>query len=222
MAVKINKEITVEKCVKHSTSTVDLVTTFCHLRDFWHLLHWPKSQSIQSVSQLLDLICSASILYADHVCRELTNSGYFDVKSAVQLSTEMCISVNNLEYVRNFLSHCYKYFDVYSLDTIMKQSQFSDIVPVSNQLTVTIDDLNNRISSILKRIPVQIEHSLKKLIFHLAWSPECLPTNQAIEPLFEYLYNHLQMLNMAMLRSNFQKVLIQVSQIFKQTIFKIF
>ena len=48
---------------------------------------------------------------------------------------------------------------------------------------------------------------LKKAMFHLAWSPDSLPTTDAITPLLEYLHSHLSSLNSALLPRNFEKVL---------------
>lgn len=48
---------------------------------------------------------------------------------------------------------------------------------------------------------------LKKCIFHLAWSPDTLPTTDAIVPLQEYLDSHLISLNMNLIPKNFHKVL---------------
>ena len=45
---------------------------------------------------------------------------------------------------------------------------------------------------------------LKKAMFHLAWSPDSLPTSEAIAPLLEYLDMHLVVLNSALLSVNFQ------------------
>ena len=48
---------------------------------------------------------------------------------------------------------------------------------------------------------------LKKAMFHLAWSPDSLPTSEAIAPLLEYLDMHLVVLNSALLIVNFNRVL---------------
>ena len=54
---------------------------------------------------------------------------------------------------------------------------------------------------------------LKKTMFHLAWSPDSLPTTDAIAPLLEYLDGHLLALNSALLPRNFEKVLCNIWEV---------
>lgn len=51
---------------------------------------------------------------------------------------------------------------------------------------------------------------LKKASFHLAWSPDSLPTSEAIAPLLELLDSHLISLNAALLPRNFERVLADI------------
>ena len=57
------------------------------------------------------------------------------------------------------------------------------------------------------RVNLQMRPPLKKAMFHLAWSPDSLPTSEAIAPLLEYLDMHLVVLNSALLIVNFNRVL---------------
>lgn len=60
-----------------------------------------------------------------------------------------------------------------------------------------------------------MQETLRKAMFHVAWSPDTLPTNEAVEPLFDYLHTHLQALNLALLPQNFHKVLYEVRKAVK-------
>lgn len=103
-AVELQKPCEGDKLVKHSSSAVDVVAMFCQLRDFWRLLQWPKAHSIPLLSQLLDCICSAALLYADMTYQGLMESGYFDRLGPFKICDEMCMASNNLEYVYKFVS----------------------------------------------------------------------------------------------------------------------
>lgn len=52
--------------------------------------------------------------------------------------------------------------------------------------------------------------SLKKAMFHLAWSPDSLPTTEAISPLLELLDGYLTSLNAALLPRNFERSLADI------------
>lgn len=54
---------------------------------------------------------------------------------------------------------------------------------------------------------------LKKVMFHLAWSPDSLPTSEAISPLLEYLDIHLTALNESLLPENFNRALREVWEV---------
>lgn len=85
---------------------------------------------------------------------------------------------------------------------------------LTNQLDSTLSQFLVRIMDILKRVGPQMQETLRKAMFHVAWSPDTLPTNEAVEPLFDYLHTHLQALNVALLPQNFHKVLYEVRERF--------
>lgn len=178
-----------EKMVKHSSSAVDVVSMFVQLRDFWRLLQWPKAHSIPLLSQLLDCICSAALLYADLVFQTLMETRYFDRPGPFKVCDDMCIAANNLEYVHKFISLLENYFDFLTLESVAPEAQCATL---TNQLDSTLGQLQTRVMDILQRVGPQMQEALKKAMFHLAWSPDTLPTNQAVEPLFDYLHANLQ------------------------------
>lgn len=67
-----------------------------------------------------------------------------------------------------------------------------------------------------------MQEALRKAMFHLAWSPDTLPTSQAVEPLFDYLHNHFLALNIALLPQNFQRVLFEVSKLYDIVLLTLF
>ncbi|XP_044760714.1 BAI1-associated protein 3 [Coccinella septempunctata] len=208
VSVELQKPCEGDKIVKHSSSAVDVVAMFCHLRDFWRLLQWPKAvQSISLLSQLLDCICSAALLYADIIYQGLMETGYFDRLGPFSVCEDMCTALNNLEYVYKFVSLLENYFDFVTLESIASESQFFTL---KNQLEGTSSQFQLRMTDIIQRVGPQMQETLRKTMFHVAWSPDTLPTNQAVEPLFDYLHSHLQLLNLYLLPQNFQKVLLEV------------
>lgn len=84
------------------------------------------------------------------------------------------------------------------------------VATLTNQLDSTLSQLQSRVMDILRRVGPQMQEALRKAMFHVAWSPDTLPTSEAVEPLFEYLHHHLQALNIALLPQNFHRVLYEV------------
>ncbi|XP_022901984.1 BAI1-associated protein 3 isoform X2 [Onthophagus taurus] len=206
-AVELQKPCDGDRLVKHSSSAVDIVAMFCQLRDFWRLLQWPKVHSVPLLSQLLDCICSAALLYADITYQALMETGYFDRLGPFKISDDMCMAANNLEYIYKFISLLENYFDFVTLESIASESQCATL---TSQLDSTLSQLQARVMDILQRVGPQMQDTLRKTMFHVAWSPDTLPTNQAVDPLFDYLHSNLQTLNVALLPQNFQRILYEV------------
>lgn len=93
------------------------------------------------------------------------------------------------------------------MESIASESQYTNL---TNQLDGTLSQLQARVIDILQRVGPQMQETLKKTMFHVAWSPDTLPTNQAVCPLFDYLYTNLQALNLSLLPQNFQRILFEV------------
>ena len=53
----------------------------------------------------------------------------------------------------------------------------------------------------------QLQDALRKHIFHLAWSPDSLPTVDAMAPLMDYLDKNLAVLNARLLKGNYIRAL---------------
>lgn len=101
------------------------------------------------------------------------------------------------------------YFDFVTLESIAPESQ---CLTLANQLDATLSQLQTKVLDILKKVGPSMQESLRKAMFHLAWSPDTLPTNQAMEPLFDYLHGHFLALNVSLLPQNFQRVLFEVRE----------
>lgn len=109
----------------------------------------------------------------------------------------MCVTVNNLEHVRRALSE-------YQIDKTESQNQQD---PADLLLESSLAQLEKRAERVISKLAPSMQVPLQKAVFHLAWSPESLPTNQAIVPLLEYLDVHLSALNSALLTKNFNRAL---------------
>lgn len=196
-AISLDRISEGERIVRHSTSSVDVADILYQMREFWKLLSWPDQKSaINFESQLIDAVCSVSIHYADLIHQQLADTGYYEQQGPFRTSDDMCVTVNNLEHVRRALAE-------YQFDKSDMQNQD----PTDILLETTLAQLENRAERVISKLAPSMQIPLQKAVFHLAWSPESLPTTQAIVPLLEYLDIHLSALNSALLTKNFNRAL---------------
>jgi BAI1-associated protein 3 len=183
-----------EKIVRHSTSAVDTASCIYQLKEFWKLLAWPDMNSgLHYEAQLIEAATSTAQHYMELIHQALTDSGYYENQGPFRLSDDFCVTVNNLEYVRRALSE-------FHTEDLGRQE-------LEAMLDKTLIQTEKIIERVLIHVCIMMHSPLQKAVFHLAWSPDSLPANQAIVPLLEYLDCHLSSLNSALLTKNFHRAL---------------
>ncbi|XP_049958589.1 BAI1-associated protein 3 [Schistocerca serialis cubense] len=216
-AAELNKVCTGDFIVKHSTSAVDATACFYQIKEFWRQLAWPDLVgSYNYIMKIIDCICGAAVYYADLTHQKLQDTGYYEDNAPFKISDEMCVTVNDLEYVRRWLA---------PLGTELQAEVVLEAVEAGsggsqqwrtalyNMLDGAITQLEARALQVINRVAAKMRPALKKATFHLAWSPDSLPASEAISPLLEYLDAHLVALNAALLPRNFERLLSDVWQV---------
>ncbi|KAF6203098.1 hypothetical protein GE061_003513, partial [Apolygus lucorum] len=136
-----------------------------------------------------------------------------DWKGVQFVGSLMCVAMNDLEYVRRTVSLIP---DEVQMETVLEAVEAAAgpaverdqwRTAVTSLLDQAVQQLEADITMIITRLGVKMCTPLKKSMFHLAWSPDSLPTCDAISPLLEYLDTHLLALNAALLPRNFERVL---------------
>lgn len=184
-----------DRIVRHSTSSVDTASSFYQLREFWRLIAWPDPNTYAYFeSQLIDAGCAAAMHYGDLIHQALADGGYYEHQGPFRTTDEMCVTVNNLEYVRRALSE-------------FRPDGHNPHDSTEVLLDGSLAQLETRAERVLSKLAPSMQVPLQKAVFHLAWSPDSLPANQAIVPLLEYLDVHLSALNSALLTKNFNRAL---------------
>ncbi|XP_039285685.1 BAI1-associated protein 3 isoform X2 [Nilaparvata lugens] len=210
-AMELNRFCIGDLIVKHSTSAVDTSACFYQIKEFWRQLAWPDVVgSYNLLMKLVDIICSGSLHYSQLVQQKLQETGYYEDTGAYKTTDEMCVAMNDLEYVRRSVSLLP---DELQLEAVLevieaagdRSGQWRDAMMAT--LETTTQQLQADVMAIIGRIGVKMRGALKKAMFHLAWSPDSLPASEAISPMLEYLDSHLISLNAALLPRNFERVL---------------
>lgn len=192
-AIILDKICEGDRIVRHSTSSVDTASCFYQIREFWRILAWPDINTVAYYeAQLIEAACAAAMHYGDLIHQALADGGYYEHQGPFRISDEMCVTVNNLEYVRRALSE-------------FRPDGQTPHDSAEVLLETSLSQLETRAERVLSKLAPSMQVALQKAVFHLAWSPESLPTNQAIVPLLEYLDVHLSALNSALLTKNFNR-----------------
>ncbi|XP_060811267.1 BAI1-associated protein 3 isoform X2 [Bombus pascuorum] len=212
-STELDRICTAEYIVKHSTSAIDVTACFYQIKEFWKKLAWPDLPgSYNLVLKVVDIICSSAAYYAEITHQKLADSGYYEDQTPYKTSDEMCVAINGLEYVRRWLLNLGEELLVEKVLTALEcQAGDSARMQWRTALTSPLEQAPGQmllfINQIVSRIGTKMRPPLKKAMFHLAWSPDSLPTWEAIAPLLEYLDMHLVVLNSALLTVNFNRVL---------------
>lgn len=197
-AIMLDRICEGERIVRHSTSSVDTASCFYQLREFWRIIAWPDSNTYTYYeAQLIEAACAAAMHYGDLIHQTLADGGYYEHQGPFRTTDEMCVTVNNLEYVRRALSE-------------FRPDGHNPHDSAEALLETSLTQLETRAERVLSKLAPSMQVSLQKAVFHLAWSPDSLPTNQAIVPLLEYLDVHLSALNSALLTKNFNRALMLI------------
>ncbi|XP_029160481.1 BAI1-associated protein 3 isoform X1 [Nylanderia fulva] len=216
-AAELDRVCTGEYFVKHCTSAIDATACFYQIKEFWKKLAWPDLPgSYNFVLKVVDAICSSAAYYAEITHQKLADSGYYEehtpYKTTDEVIAQMCVAINGLEYVRRWLINLGEELRVEQILTALENQAGESIrIQWRNALITPLEQTPDQmllfINQIVSRIGAKMRPPLKKAMFHLAWSPDSLPTTEAITPLVEYLDVHLVALNSALLAANFNRIL---------------
>ncbi|CAH2039629.1 unnamed protein product, partial [Iphiclides podalirius] len=181
-AVELDRSVEGEHLVKHSTSSVDTAACLYHMRLVWRAIGGSEEGTVGGSLRLLEAACATALHYADLVHGALADQGYYENHGQNKTTEEICTIVNNLEYVRRSLAE-------YDDEHIANDENARQLVRGA------LGTLDARSARAATPLAARARPALRKAVFHLAWSPDTLPTPQAITPLLEFLDQHLSSLN---------------------------
>lgn len=95
--------IAVDATVKYSSSAVDTLAIFYQIRIFWQQLAWPSAEgAFIFVSKIVDDICRCCTFYADTMADRVERLGMVETvyEKKFQVTTEWCLAINNIDYIR--------------------------------------------------------------------------------------------------------------------------
>lgn len=209
-AVELDQIIDNDKLVRHCSSTLDVVFCFNQLRCFWNSLHWPVTGDTEGLnSKLLEIVVSATQYYTELITRKISP---IELPSGgCTVPPKVCAYMNNIEHARRFVINMQDDLMLQckesGFDTNTQSGSSGSVVSLAKEVT---SDMDSKIRDISKRIVDMMTGDLRRHVFHLAWSPETLPAEEAICPLMDYLDGCLICLHSDLMKVNFERVLAEI------------
>ncbi|CAK8687755.1 unnamed protein product [Clavelina lepadiformis] len=103
-AVELDSVTRLDDIVKHTSSAVDTIGCLTGVVTFWSNLQWPDPVDAYTIAlRLTDDMASSIESYADLIHRKLSSVGFFDDEGQFDVTEELCLALNNLQYVKSFL-----------------------------------------------------------------------------------------------------------------------
>lgn len=212
-AVEVDEVRLVDSMVKHSSSAVDVTTTFVQIKEFWTKLNWPdKNGAYVFVAKVTDDIRQGAVDYANIIHRKLNENKFYDDEGRFDVTDQLCIAVNNIEQVRRYLSSLPVQLDFERvLDGLLIEhgSVGSEQcgLTLHTMLASADEDMLNVIGKVVRHVGQKMEPDFRKYTAPLMSAPPESNLDDVITPLMEYLDSNLITLHSCLLKANFQRIL---------------
>ncbi|KAK2893650.1 BAI1-associated protein 3 [Channa argus] len=209
-AVEIDKLERVQQD-KHSSSAVEVTTCFSQVREIWHQLAWPDSAgAFIFVTRLTDNFCSEAVWYSEMITHKIErNQVGRDYKSFI---LQLCIALNNTEYVRVFLGHLPRSLDWQGVERAMEESCGAEgkeqVYKALNGQLFNVDlDLQREAKRLIAQLTDKMLPELRRYIQHISLSPDSINNDDAVSPLMKYLKDTMVILTENLVKENLTRVL---------------
>ncbi len=221
--------------ILHRKSARDFTTSLFLVKQFWRQIRWADSPSSKVVLlQLVKAVCKCSTIYAECANAKLaqqTKGNYYEINNKnrfeLHLNDDMVATLNSVEHVYQHVSrmprelgfeanHRHHHHQALGRRRRSSVEQHSDNTDYENdnidiELNETVNEALDAIDviayGVLETLQERLRDGLRKHIFHLAYSPDSLPTADAIEPLMDFLDARIGELNSRFLKGNYVRCL---------------
>lgn len=223
-AIEMDTLKPIDEMVKYSSSAIDTMAIFQSIKEFWLHLNWPDIENeFTFMAKIVDNICNCYIYYADKMANRILDSNLIenircDDNDEFYVTPNLCIIINNIEYLLNNLSKFIMEFNIN--DIIEKLAIYRSHTDAQRcQLTMesivenAIDTIENQIVDLIENISHKMCTHLHKCIRKAADHP--YRDTRLIDQLMENLEKSLYSLSTNLNEINFQQILAIVWQKFK-------
>eukprot|EP00118_Oscarella_pearsei_P012338 m.90077 g.90077 ORF g.90077 m.90077 type:complete len:1167 (+) comp36639_c0_seq15:88-3588(+) len=213
-ALELDKAELLSDSVKCSSSAVDVAALLSQMVVTWKQLEWPDPvRAYNFLVKLTERICSTAKYYADRVHDHLKKNSYFDDEGQFDITNQLCITLNNVEYVRtNMLLLPVKLNWERTLQDLGSGLGRGNASSQGRETLRTLlasadEDLENEIIVVIEKIGERMKVDIEKYAKKLLRDSARVKLDDSIGGLMEYLQDNLQVLSEWLLDKPFAKIL---------------
>ncbi|XP_063220892.1 protein unc-13 homolog 4B isoform X3 [Bacillus rossius redtenbacheri] len=212
-AVELDQLVPIDTSVKYSSSAVDTLSIFYQIKIFWDQLSWPDIEgSYTFVAKIIDDICRCSVFYADKMSKRVEGMGETEnvYEKKFQVTTEWCLAINNIEYVRQSIVPFAKEL---GMERILRAlEEFRNEAAAEHcrdtlQLVIdnAVDTVGNKIVELLDTVADKMTPSISRFLLEGAelLNQDC----NTVDRLMKYLDDNLVTLHDHLSVDNFDRIL---------------
>jgi len=206
----------------HSQSAVDVTWCLSQICVFWSRLQWPDIDGVYVfLTQIANIITSCATEYADIVLDMLRKVDYYEGQGAeFDINEKLCVTMNNLEHVLDFLDTIPEVLDFESvLIGLSKKYGESRLQNLRDTLDCIMDgakeDMRQRLDQIIVKTGERMKGEIIKKLYHVcnAAMEEDDPYELA-DGVLSYIDSNLITLSNCLLAPAFDRCLINVWEVF--------
>uniref|UniRef100_A0A3Q1FZD1 Unc-13 homolog D (C. elegans) n=1 Tax=Acanthochromis polyacanthus TaxID=80966 RepID=A0A3Q1FZD1_9TELE len=195
--------------IKHSSSAVDLVACVQPICQLWEQLSWPDpEEAFMLMVKLTEDVCKIVVNYC-HTLKERVRvlSENSDHSSAINMSVQLCVVVNDLEHLRSVLTRLPTQLNWAGLrdrtQNVIGESQFHNTLPSQLQQAQSIlgREIRSALDTLGKKLNTDIETHVRSMSTRRRIPSKS--SEDAAAPLMRYLEQELQYMNENLVQENF-------------------
>ncbi|XP_069135091.1 protein unc-13 homolog D-like isoform X2 [Argopecten irradians] len=216
-ALEIDKDVVVvTSLVKFSNSSVDVLSCFAKITEEWRQIdfHDPDS-ALMGVTKITDLICDGARMYGEKIHSMLERNGYYDDSlEQFDVTERLCITLNNIEHVRQYLTELPQLLDWDSVVMLISTRYEND--DVGNQAQTTLRRLMDTANKeIILKSSLLLQQITEKMKVDIARYMEVFTIQHpekpsSVDQLIGYLSTNLKTLHDRLMSSIFPRMILQL------------
>ncbi|CAH2084741.1 unnamed protein product [Euphydryas editha] len=173
-AVELDNLVPVDSNVKYSSSGVDTLAIFYQIKIFWQQLAWPDVEGCYTfVAKIIDDICRCCVFYSDRMAARVEGAGVgagvgggagggSPYEARFEVTTEWCVAINNIDYVRQSLQPFVRELD---MDDIIRRMCEARSPLEAQRCKETLQNvIENAIDTVKNKILDLLEIMIKKMM----------------------------------------------------------